>query len=450
MTTYGLTAGGFVRPDFTTIRGELEEDFRAELGIPDLVLQGGKWGRIIDVVASREDKLWQALQGVYDSRTPKGALGVPLDDLCSITGTVREVATKGTVTLRVVGTTGSSVPMGFTAAVTGTGTRWLVTTGGAVATVPAWVTLTPYALGAVVTKGSNVYEATTGGTSGASGPSGTGSSIADGTVVWRFLGAGTGKVDLPAEAEETGPLPASAGTITDIITPVAGVSAVTNPEDAVMGRAREDDPTLRIRREDELRGPGTGAPDAIRARLIKVDDVTAVTIFENTGDVTDGDGLPPHSLEAVVQGGVNADIALALWRAKPAGIYTHGTVSEVVQDAAGHNQTVRFTRPSELAIYVSLTVEKGVAWPSDQADEDTLVADIKASVASYNDTLSLGERVIRNFIFGLARVAGDEVIADIPVLTLGTAPSPVGTTNIQPAARELARLDTSRVVVTLV
>lgn len=53
----------------------------------------------------------------------------------------------------------------------------------------AWVTLTLYATGAVVTAGGNVYRATAGGTSGATAPSGTGSAIADGTVTWEYISA---------------------------------------------------------------------------------------------------------------------------------------------------------------------------------------------------------------------------------------------------------------------
>src|SRR5690606_26002453 len=47
--------------------------------------------------------------------------------------------------------------------------------------------------GTLKTNGGNVYEVVTGGTSaGSGGPTGTGTSIIDGTVEWRYLGkAGT-------------------------------------------------------------------------------------------------------------------------------------------------------------------------------------------------------------------------------------------------------------------
>ncbi|AAT37770.1 pectin lyase activity [Burkholderia phage BcepB1A] len=56
-----------------------------------------------------------------------------------------------------------------------------------------WATSTVYALNAVVISNRAVYKATTGGTSASSGsgPSGTGASISDGTVVWAYQNAGT-------------------------------------------------------------------------------------------------------------------------------------------------------------------------------------------------------------------------------------------------------------------
>lgn len=451
----GLTDAGFDRPTFQTIRAALELDCRTELGIPDLILQGGKWGRFIDVLASREDAVWQAMQGVYDARTPKGARGVALDDVLALTGSRRGEATKGRVTLRVVGTAAASVPAGFVAAVVGTGTRWATLLPAVVAAVPGWAASTTYAVGARVTRTGNVYVATDGGVSGVSGPTGTGTAFVDGGVVWAWLGVGTGTVDVLAEAQEYGPLPATAGTITQLVTTVAGVSAVSNPEDATMGANREDDAAARLRRENELRAPGAGAADAVRARLLRVgrgtlNPVTAVTLFENVTDVVNGDGVPAHAFEAVVQGGDDAAVALALWQAKPLGIRTHGTTAVTVEDAAGAPQVVRLTRPTQLALYVSATVEKGPDWPVDEDAEDVLVERIKVSLASYNAQLSLGERAVRAFLFGLVRVAGDTVISDVPALTLGTSPSPSGTANVTPGSRQVVQLDTSRIVVTLV
>lgn len=453
---YGLTDAGFSRPTFQEIRAELEEDCRVELGIPDLILQGGKWGRFIDVLASREDVVWQALQTVNDSRRPAGARGVALDDVLALTGSRRGEATKSEVGVRLVGTAGTVVSAGFVVAVVGTGTRFATLLPVTLVASPAWASSTAYAVGAQVARTGNVYEATVGGVSGLSGPTGTGAAFVDGGVTWKWLGVGTGVGLVDAQAEAYGPLPATAGTVTQLVTTVAGVTAVSNPEDAVLGSNRENDAAARLRRENELTAPGAGTLDALRGKLLRVgrgtlNPVRDAVVFENTGDIVNGDGLPAHSFEAVVDGGEDADVAQAVWDAKPLGIYSHGTTPVTVEDAAGNPQVVRITRPTTLALYVSLTVEKGEDWPVSEADEDALVEAIKASVASYNAQLSLGEKARRAFLFELARAGlGDNVVSDVPALTLGTAPSPVGTANVTPGSRQVVRLDTSRVVVTLV
>lgn len=57
----------------------------------------------------------------------------------------------------------------------------------------AWVALTAYVIGDIVTNSGNVYRATASGTSAASGgPSTTGSAIVDGSVTWEYISAASG------------------------------------------------------------------------------------------------------------------------------------------------------------------------------------------------------------------------------------------------------------------
>lgn len=64
---------------------------------------------------------------------------------------------------------------------------------GAAAT--AWAGSTVYAIGAKRSNGGNIYRVLTAGTSASSGgPTGTGSSITDGTVVWEYLAPQYGQI----------------------------------------------------------------------------------------------------------------------------------------------------------------------------------------------------------------------------------------------------------------
>lgn len=84
---------------------------------------------------------------------------------------------------------------------------------------PAWVATTPYAVGARVKNGGNVYTAVVAGTSAASGgPSGTRKDIVDGTVTWAYVGP-------TITATDTGP-----GTSVDIDQDTSGAPYVLEVE----------------------------------------------------------------------------------------------------------------------------------------------------------------------------------------------------------------------------
>jgi hypothetical protein len=73
----------------------------------------------------------------------------------------------------------------------------------AVTATTAWVAGTYYDLDTYVSKGGAWYRVTSGGTSGSTGPSGTGSSIGDGSVTWAYAAAGGWKalVNEPPELD---------------------------------------------------------------------------------------------------------------------------------------------------------------------------------------------------------------------------------------------------------
>lgn len=63
-----------------------------------------------------------------------------------------------------------------------------LTVGVPSSAAPAWVGSTAYTVGQVRTNGANIYRCTSSGTSASSGgPTGTGSSITDGSVTWAWL-----------------------------------------------------------------------------------------------------------------------------------------------------------------------------------------------------------------------------------------------------------------------
>jgi hypothetical protein len=76
------------------------------------------------------------------------------------------------------------------------GTNWdIASTVNVTASPAAWATSTSYTVGQQVIANGNVYQCKTAGTSAStgSGPSGTGTSITDGTAVWQYVSPASGQ-----------------------------------------------------------------------------------------------------------------------------------------------------------------------------------------------------------------------------------------------------------------
>lgn len=387
----GLTSTGFEAKTTAEILASIEAAQKAALGTDLDVSPEQPLGQMNTIVASALRELWELAGVLYAARVPAGASGAALDGVAEITAVERLAATYGTTTLSVTLGAGVTLAAGAVASVTGQPTnRWVTT--------------------AAATNASGVQAAVT----------------------------------VAARAEAAGLVRANAGTIAVIATPATGWVSVTNASDATPGAAAETDPQLRRRRDTVIRAGGSSPLDAVRAALLAVSGVTQVRAFENATDTTDSDGRPPHSLDVIVVGGTNQAVADALWAAKAAGIQTWGTTAMAVTDEGGVSRAVSFSRPDTALVYVSATIERD---PSVYPTAAALLAVVGPAVAAVGDLLQVGEVVrveaLRSTIFRLPGVI------DVPSVTLGRAASPTGTSNLIIGRRELADLDSSRVVVVL-
>ena len=330
---FGLTSTGFNRKPLETILEEIEDDEKARIDSRLNVQPEEPIGQVNGILSSKLSELWELAEAVNAGRFPDSASGFQLGQVSSITGTLRDPATKGTVPLTLTATGPTTIPVGSVVQVDGDdGNRW----------VP---------LAEVV-----------------------------------FVGAGSQGVG--GEAQLAGVFVANSATITVIVTPVAGWSAVTNAAPAVPGEDIDTDAQLRIRREDELARAGSATVDAIRTDVLDVEDVTSVTVFHNPTNITDNDGLPPHTVEALVIGGTDQDVRDGLLATVAAGIDTFGTTVGTATDSQGNVHTVRFSRPVEIDILVEVDITiDAQAYP---AGGDLLVQD---AIAAYINGLPVGNDV---------------------------------------------------------
>ena len=495
--TYGLTDSGFIKKRQPDIQTELETEFRTVFGAEINLLPTSIFGQVVGIFSEREALIWELLEEIYNSAFPDTANGVSLDNAVALTGVTRLPATYSIVTARVFGTLGTTIPASSIFSVVGVpASRFASLVDGVIhagineiqkfifSAVPAtgtWTltfdsqTTTPLAFNANNTAIQNALNALSNLSNVVvTGSYGTGISVeftsADGEknqpmitstntlqdggsnpitiTISEYQKGYLPHVDVLCRAEVTGSIAAPAGTLTVIETPLFGLDTVTNLLDATVGRERETDSELRLRRLESLQRTGTATVNGIVSTLRAIAGVETAFVIENNGDYTDGDGRPPHSYEAFIQGGDDTDILNSLWLTKPAGIQTVGNFSGTILDSQGFVQTLYFSRPSEVLVYLDITITKntditeiGGVYPS---NGDTLVRD---AVLAYGATFEIGQDVIlTRFFTPINTIPGVVGI----LIKAGLSPAPSGTVNLSIGLTALAKFDASRTTVTSV
>lgn len=84
MTTYGLTASGFVLKSQAVIAAEITASLQAVFGQNINTSPESNFGQFINIQAEREALIWQLAQAVYSSQFPAGAEGTSVDNLLAL------------------------------------------------------------------------------------------------------------------------------------------------------------------------------------------------------------------------------------------------------------------------------------------------------------------------------------------------------------------------------
>lgn len=449
MADIGLTSTGLRVQTTAEARAAIVAELHGLWGASFDLGDSTEIGQLIAIVARAIGDLGQLAEAVYAAGSRDSATGSALDAILLLTGTFRPGAASSTVTLTLTGTATTLVPSGSRVKSASTGAAFATTSAATIAAATAWANSTAYVVGDRRKNGGNIYECITAGTSaGSGGPTTTAADITDGTAHWRYLGAGAGYVDVAAASVLTGAIVGVSGDLTVIDTPVGGWSSVINTLDATLGRDVATDEEARILGETDLARPGASTPDAIRETLLALDGVESVTVFYNATDTTDGDGIPPHAVEAMVLGGDDQAIYDALLgECIAAGIATHGTETGTALDSEGVSHTVKFSRPTEVPIWIVVNLTKKAYSAADRnsypLDGD---AQVKAAIVAFGDAQVCGKNAVSSQIAAQAfQVAG---VFDVTACYIDTANTPPATSStIAISTRQIATYDTSRISV---
>lgn len=364
-------------------------------------------GQMANIVASENAEFWELLRALYSGLNPNNAEGFILDGVAAYTGTERDPQTYSTVVCAMGLNGSSSIPAGSTANVLGQPSN-------------TWQLVGP-------------------------GDNATGLLISSGPVVSTTAGPYYGFF----RSTSPGPVLANAGQLSVITTAVAGWNTVTNPAGCKLGTNTESDASLLAKRESELAASGSDTVDAIRAALLEIktaggaNAVQQAFVYENTGDVVDGNGVPPHTIHVIIYDGptpaaTNQQIVDTIWKQKASGVGTYGATSATTVDTTGNFQTVKFDRATVTPVYLSLTTTRGSTF-----DAVNGPAAIKAALVAYwQKEFGLGVPMIARFIGGAANRDNIQGLVDVPTFFLGLTYNPVTSANLPSGQAQILTLNT--------
>lgn len=166
-----------------------------------------------------------------------------------------------------------------------------------------------------------------------------------------------GSAIIAIRSQELGIFELSKGDTLDTESLIVGIDKITVDSKSIKGEEEETDGELLIRfmkshainNEDDRAG--------IQASILALPDVKECVVYENFTGVTDEKGVPPHSINVVVVGGDNQDIAKTIIRKKKGGCGMMGDINETVT-VSDLPRVAKFDRAKEKRITVNVTIKR--------------------------------------------------------------------------------------------
>ena len=386
MSDYGVTDKGFVLKRMDTIMEEVHNDLTEGFGFDTRLLKPSFLDVLVTSACGQLAELWEELQNSYYAKFPATATGVNLDNAVQYGGIRREANQRTCYPLHCTGDDGTDIADAVVATDTKPEIRLKATDNDTTLITRENFNSVVIKVAAVesnvysVSINGTVYSYTNTGTSESTIISGLASAITEQgftittsdnsltlkansltsnnililsdnlttisvTSIINFLCEDYGKVTLPN------------GIIINHVNNIAGFKSVTNQIAPSYGRLQETDIELRQAYIAKSALRSNTMVDSIVSELLNnVEYVETATGYENDGDTVNSWGMPPHSVELVVEGGSDTDIANAILRRKAGGIQTFGSVVVNIPGVYGENIPVRFNRPTYLYTWIKVVL----------------------------------------------------------------------------------------------
>jgi len=335
-----INENGLLIDEFSTIYNSLADKFKLIYGQDINLEQNSPDGQLLGIITNEIYDLQTLILHIYNSFDPDLAQGVELNKLLKLIAQTRRASTKSIVDITIVANANVTLPADYTI-IDENKQEWIINAE---------------------------------------------TTLISGTNIVSFNAVNFGAIE------------ASANTINDVVTVFPEITSVNNALPAEVGRDEESDVLLRIRRNNLLSVNSTSTIAGIYSKLFLLDTVTDAVIYENATDTYDAlKDLNAHTLWCIVDGGSIDEITKIIATDKTIGTDLKGTVSnnyvEIFLKADGTTRAlthiVKFDRPTEIPLYIKLTVSKKII--TDIIDMDAIKNKLVEKLYSINEKATATE-----------------------------------------------------------
>lgn len=315
MPSNTIGVNGLTIQTLADIVGELDAGLRAIYGSDINLDPNSPDGQMVNLYSQGKLDTLEMGEQIYTSFDPDQAQGAALDARCAINGVVRQPGSHSLVRIDI--------------------------TVGAATIFFYGLNINPAKAFTVADQNGNRYQLVTS---------------------FGFIGPGT--IQQTFQAVKTGPVSSPIGTITNIVTIIAGVTNVNNPAAPfILGVLEESDALLRIRRANSVSLPSKGYLQGLIGALLDVPGVTNADVLENMTSSTDANGIPGHSIWSIISTGpsnltsVEPEVANAIYVKRNAGCGMKGGVSVNVTQLDGNVIAIKFDFSTKQNLWFRATVQ---------------------------------------------------------------------------------------------
>lgn len=335
-----INENGLLIDEFSTIYNRLADKFKLIYGQDINLEQNSPDGQLLGIITNEIYDLQTLILHIYNSFDPDLAQGVELNKLLKLIAQTRRASTKSIVDITIVANANVTLPSDYT----------------------------------IIDENKNEWV------------------INDETT----LISGTNIISF--NAVNFGAIEASANTINDVVTVFPEITSVNNTLPAEVGRDEESDVLLRKRRNNLLSVNSNSTIAGVYSKLFLLDTVTDAVIYENATDTYDAlKDLNAHTLWCIIDGGSIDEITKIIATDKTIGTDLKGTISnnyvEIFLKADGTTRAlthiVKFDRPTEIPLYIKLTVSKKII--TDIIDMDAIKNKLVEKLYSINEKATATE-----------------------------------------------------------